>query len=476
MVISLCYSSSIIAKKVNLQDTGILEEKNPMKRFWILYETHSKASSLKTVVDYKGVDSLEIEIPYNAKPILLPFGCDFRNVKLSVINCVKNFDLFIVKSTPHPVNINCNQIDEGNYESIEELGKGKILLSVVDSCAWVKERIGYGYPVYRKDIFLLREGKTKMNPIQVYSDSISRPFGFYTKVKDEKIEISNIEISRSQKSTYKTTCFSIDNIYNLKLKNIAINTPESDLYGDEAIRIRNAYDVDCTNITINGSYSQKDRYGYGIGMNNVRNISFRNLKADSNWGIFGNNNVSEVYIKDSDINRFDIHCYGKNVKIQNTVFRKLYNSLTSFFGEISFDNCRFIDFQPLLIGDSHLLNTKFTAIFNNCMIECNSRKASIVNVGNSISKNIRPFLQKVNWPDLVIKNTKIVNTTDNQIFEVYKSKDKEPIQFDKTISVIGEKISMIGFKRLEISNNQKIGNIPCNIRMVNSNISVSIVP
>ena len=161
-------------------------------------------------------------------------------------------------------------------------------------------------------------------------------------------------------------------------------------------------------VTIDGTYSKKDRSGYGILMNNIWNHTVDNLVGKGNWGIYGTNNVNTVLIKNSDINRFDIHCYGRDIRFENTIFRNLYNQFSSVFGVISFSSCRFIDFTPVLIEYSYNTYTPYNLILKNCVWDVTPLHYYMVYAGFvDDSENTRPELVEKCWPDVRIDGLKV---------------------------------------------------------------------
>ena len=452
--------------------SGINECHNPIEKYWILYRLHTRAVNEGFKIDYTGIDSITIEIPQDAKPIPIHHGCNFKGLKLFVTNNQKNFELFIIKNQPNRVNITPDQIDNGDFHNIPELNSGIKLLAIVDSVPWINERVGLGYPHLRKDVISLRDGLTNDVPIQPYSDSISQPYGVYIDISNTKpIIISDIEIIRSPNSSFKTLCFHADYQYNIQFKNITIVTPESELYGDQAIRIRNSKNVSCRDIVIRGTYSQPDKWGYGIALDNVRNAEFLNLIADGNWGIFGNNNLTNIHIINSDINRFDVHCYGKDAYIKNTTFRNLRNCVSSFFGYICFYKCNFLNFLPLLIRDSYRINTKFNIYFDNCNIVWNKSECSIIATGKSISENFSRFrLNNVEWPNVFMNNTCIISNKPQASLVLFRSSSEDIVSIDSKLNIELNHLNLTGFKGFEIFNKKIDSKTPINIKVENINL------
>ena len=446
---------NIDAKEFIINKNSITSNSNPIERFWILYNLHNYAIKTNSTIRYLNIDSLTIEIPEDAKSIPLNNGCDFHNLHLTVINKKKDFELFSLKSNTTPITLTCTQIDHSDFTDITSFNTGKKLLIIEDQSAWAKERIGYGYPHYRKDILLINNGISKDRPIQPYSDNYSHPKCQYINVSSMSVKIRDIEIIRSDDSSYKTICFSLDNQYKINLSNISIITPESELFGDEAIRIRNSYDISLSKIKINGTYSQKNKFGYGIGMDNVNHVIFSELKTESKWGIFGNNNCQKIIIDKSEINRFDIHCYGKDVLIKNTLFKNYRNQFGSFYGKIEFHNCTFQDFTPISIRDSYMLNTKFDIYMFNCRLEWNKQNIEIISVGESISnKNNRDYQQAVEWPNLFMKNNILIShlPNNNSSLCIYVTTNKDKINLNKKPFYNIKDLRLYGFNKVTICN------------------------
>src|SRR5205085_4130431 len=60
--------------------------------------------------------------------------------------------------------------------------------------------------------------------------------------------------------------------------------------------------------------------GYILQMDNVLNVTFRNLTWLNGWGATGTNNVKNWKIYDSSINRIDVHQSGGDIYCRNVNF------------------------------------------------------------------------------------------------------------------------------------------------------------
>lgn len=394
---------------VNPIDYGLLDAKNGVERYNILFRCHQEA--LRTGgISYKGITELNLEIPENARPIPLPLYTDFAGVVITVLNNSKPLVLFEMKQELEKLGlIDCNDINGGCFNKYKELAQGSYLLIIEDKEPWIKERVGFGYGVNRKDVMLVKNGKSKQRPICCYNETTSKPEASFCTANSKKVIIKDLVFKRSGMSTEKTFFLNIENLININIRNISLFTPENaDLYQDAAIQIKNCVHVKLDNVSIYGTYSQKDKYGYGVKLNNLSDISIKNMYAQANWGVFGNNYLNQVKLKNCKLNRFDIHCYGKDISISDCVFEGLYNQFSSLFGFIEFSKCMFNNFVPVYIESSYNAYSPFDLIFN----ECNMYFDSVHNYVISLSdvpeqKNIRPELNEKCLPNIKLKNCKV---------------------------------------------------------------------
>jgi hypothetical protein len=402
-----------------------------------LQRTHKEAERLGVGVSYKGIKEIHLEIPSNAQSIPLTHYTDFAGVTLQVENKQKNFSLFSLASELLPVAIDGKEIDNRDFSHNQTLRSGTKMLVIEDETPWVENRIGHDYGATRKDIMLIKNGKSKNGPVQSYCTSSSSPKGSYcdAAVTAKKV-IKNIRFNRASTSTKKTYFVKIENQYNVELSNITINTPEgSELYADKAIGITNCINVFIADVTINGTYSllekseDSQRYGYGISLNNTYDVNVYNMYARANWGVFGNRNVHKAFLKDCDINRFDIHCYGKDISFEDCNFVSLYNQFSSVYGLISFTNCTFTDFTPILMGHSYNAYTAYDVRFEKCTFNLDKKHYSIISFsGFTIEENKRPELKEKCLPNVTMLDCR-VNLAEGMkkwyVYNTQKTKDYE---------------------------------------------------
>lgn len=444
---------------------GWQEAKTDIDRFWVLYNTHVAAMKENAPVDYDGLHNLSIEIPIDAKAIPLTDETDFKNATLIVTNNSKNFSLFEKVSLAQPINIIPADVDSGIFQSESLLRNGLFLLSLSDKNPWVKNRRGYSYGHIRKDLLLINRGKSKNRPISSYDNDQTKIEAKYCVVSNNKKIIKNLHFYRKEHNTRQVYFLRLSYQYNVELKSIDLHTPQDTLTDDALIGINDSYKLVFEDVWIDGTYSKKNHSGYGICMNNVSDVRFRRLKGHANWGIFGNNNVNDAKLEDCDINRFDIHCYGKNVVFDNCKFRDLYNQFSSISGKVSFKNCEFFDFIPVLFESSYNAYRKFDLNFKNCVIHASNNRNYLISGGrlNGEKTDERLELSVQEYPNIYIDGL-TVDMTDTEKYYIYRF-NRGLLQWPKD-SIPGlRSIKRFRFvpdngKQLEISNLQSMVKYP----------------
>lgn len=420
--ISLCIAGSKAitidagVRNLNPLQYGLDSAKTGEERYQVLLRTHKEAQKRGVDVTYAGIKEIDLTIPANAVPIPLTYKTDFVGAIIRVENRQKEMFLFTKVSKMTHVTLSGNEIDNQDYAYNPFLRSGIKLLVILDKTPWVENRRGYNYGASRKDIMLVKNGRGRNSAVQSYCTLSSNPEGKYRDVTNtHKTVFKNVLFERTATSTKKTYLVKIGNQYDVELSNITIKTPEeTGMTGDRAVSIVNCLDVTLSDITINGTYSKRGTYGYGISLDNIYNLRVNNLYARANWGVFGNNNINKAYLKDCDLNRFDIHCYGRDVCFENCNFVDLYNQFSSFFGSLSFKNCTFTGFKPVLIESSYNAFTAFDLKFEHCVLNFDKEHYSVVDFsGFNKEVNSRPELRSKCLPNVTMKDCR-VNLHDGQ--------------------------------------------------------------
>ena len=430
LFLPLCsYSKS--GNEISPLDYGYKEAKTDIDRFWVLYNTHLEAKKDNSPISYEGIDTIDIEIPQNAIPIPLTDRTNFCGVVIRVKNYSKDIFLYELSLPNRPVRVDPKEVDSGKFHQ-DQLQKGNFILSLKDKTPWVKRRIGYDYGHVRRDLVLIHNGKAKYKPVSPYNNQQSEIEATYSSVTKDRKYIENLKFYRKEHNQKKVYFLKLDYQYNVEIRNIELHTPQDTLVDDRLFFISNSHKILFKDVWVDGSYSRKDHSGYGIQLENVNDVTFVRLKGHANWGIFGNNNVNGALLKECDINRFDIHCYGKDICFVDCKFRNLYNSFTSIYGKISYSKCEFYDFTPFLLGASYNAYTKFDLIFNNCTIHAPKTKNYLIYAPKLTGSETteRPELSKQEYPSLYIKGLDIYTEDRSVPYYIYLFERKK-IQWPK---------------------------------------------
>lgn len=419
-------------------DYGLREAKTGEERYYALLRTHKTAVNSGNNVEYSGITSLDITVPNNAESIPLTSVNDFKGLVLNVTNLSNDFFLFSYYNKADDVYVSTYCIDNGDYSSIKKLSKGRKLLVIIDKNPWVNNRKGYGYGHVRKDIVLLKNGKAQNKPIMPYNNKYSKAVCKVYDMNYPGLTISNLTFNRSSKCKSMTFLFDLKGVDNVEVRNVVINTPPNDMVNDQAIRITDCSNVTMENVAINGTYSRTNHSGYGICMDNVWKYRANKLFGKGNWGIFGNNNINDSFIEKSEINRFDIHCYGRDVAFKDVKFVDLYNQFSSVYGTISFDGCVFDKFTPILYESSYNTYNEHRVSFENCSFIMDKYHHYFIRMGNiSETHNARNELSDVLWPEINMHNVKVILPKEVKDVFLFSSSNekKKPITIDSIKSI-----------------------------------------
>lgn len=463
-VFTSCSTTYFLGSKrdISPMNFGLAKAGNGVERYNVLYETHKAAVAAGVNVDYSGIKTINLEIPENAKRIPLTQFNDFKGCVLVVKNTTKNHRLFNYAAKETPISINKQSIDNGDFRSIEPLRRGRYLLLIEDENPWVLKRKGYKYGHQRKDVLLVENGRARNATTMPYNNAYSKPKCTYVTLDDKPFVFKNVTIERDPGCTFLTDVAYIAGADDVQISNVKIHTPVSNLTDDRGIMIYNCTNVTLEDVTIDGTYSQTDHSGYGFTLNNIWNLKVKRMYGKGNWGIFGNNNINTALIEDSKINRFDIHCYGRDIAFKNVEFFDLYNQYASVFGTIRYGKCTFTNFVPVLNGGSYNAFVGHDIVFSDCVFNVTAKKNCIIKLSNlGADVNERKELSAKALPNVRIKNL-TVNMTEgaDYLYLFYtksSTKEVEELDYLSSITIDGMTVVEDGtkpFKGMALNNVQ----------------------
>ena len=399
---------------------------NSAALYQALHFIHTTAKSNNVPILYpdsvSGNPKKQIQLTMNSQtsPIPLPEQTDFNGWTFKVINVKANEEpLFRMYKTLTTVSgVTKAMIDSGNFSSITELSSGNKMLVVHDSAFWTYRNdtpdtyFPGGVPgtpwqdwtytddkkKYRDDVLLIKDGIAQNHTIAPYNTAASSPTCKYVAVSENLSYIKNIILHCAAESIYSLKLVKIECINHLLLSNITVDIPSTNtLYNCSSITIINTTNLTIEDCTINNTYSSVNAWGYGIDMNNVWNVDIIRMHATSpKWGVFGNNNVNTLRLRDCDINRFDIHCYGSNItcvgctfqndnylaeaanfqngSVTNEVNYHIYNRFSSLYGYLTYENCLFNGFYPFITDYAYNIYSGCCVSFRNCTMRIYQNK------------------------------------------------------------------------------------------------------
>jgi hypothetical protein len=232
----------------------------------------------------------------------------------------------------------------------------------------------------------------------------------------------------------------------LLIEDVHVTTPKSRMTGDGVFGIVNSVNVIFRDVTVDGTYSgygvSRD-YGYAFSLSNLWNTTFERVVADGSWGVFGTNFLSNTTLRDCDLNRFDIHCYGRDARLERCILRQRQTQFSSMYGTVVFDSCHFVDCIPVRIRSSYNAYTPFDIVMRNCLFEVTPRHHSLVNVMLlDTATNSRPELSAKCWPNLKIENMTVVAPATVGTLNLYEptgkvSELKKPVDYINDVTVNG---------------------------------------
>lgn len=426
-------------------DFGLRDALTGTQRYWALYNAHVEARARGLEVSYVGIDTLHIVLPPDYQSIPLGPRTDFGGLVLYVTNNERDGALFAMHNPTKAVSLSKETVDSGDFRAIPELLFGDKLLILRDQRPWT-ERIGYGYRVYRQDILLLHNGVGENTPIAPWNTDSTDLSASYAEVDTSQKIFRGLTMHREEGSKYKTYCLAMSGQCNVLIEDVHVTTPKSRMIADAVFGISNSVRVTFRDVTVDGTYSGYGRWrdwGYAFSLSNLWNTTFERVTADGNWGVFGTNNLSNTTLSDCDLNRFDIHCYGRDALLRRCILRQRQTQFSSMYGTVTFDSCHFIDCIPVRIRSSYNAYTPFDIEMRDCTFEMTARYHSLVNVMLlDTAENARPELSVKCWPNLTITNLKVISPAMARTLNLYQptgtmSELSKPVDYINKVSING---------------------------------------
>ena len=400
------------AQAISPLDYGLLEAASGMGRYFALYNAHVDALYRGVAVDYSGIDSLDIELPPAWKSIPLGPYTDFGGLVLTVTNHAHHGALFSLTQSAVPLELDKRVVDGLDFGGVPELAVGHHLLVLEDQTPWT-ERRGYGYQQYRRDLIVVHDGKGVNAPVASWNTEATNLKAYCYAFDPGVVSVvRNLTMHRAKGCTFRTGCLAVSGMHAVRIEHVRVTTPRSRMIADGVFSVNNSAAVQFLRDTVEGTYSgygSTRNYGYAFSLNNLYDTRFEDVAARGNWGVFGSNNLSHTYLEGCDLDRFDIHCYGRDAWLKRCTLRQRQTQFSSMYGTVKFDSCRFVDCIPVRIRSSYNAYTPFDIEMNDCTFELTPRYHSLVNVMLlDTADNPRPELKEKCWPNLRVNRMTVV--------------------------------------------------------------------
>jgi len=447
------------AGKISPFDFGLREAQTGIERYWSLFNAHTYALANGLEVSYEGIDTLDIELPPDFSSIPLGPRTDFGGLVLYVTNHSRHNALFAMSAPSTPVEISKETVDGGDFSQIPELAFGDKLLALSDKTPWTN-RIGYDYPVFRQDLIWIHDGQGMNAPITRWNTDSTRINASVFNADTAQKVFRGLTLHRTPESTFRTACLYLNGQYNVLVEEVHVTTPKSKMIADGVFSVNNSAKITFRDVTVDGTYSGYGRWrgwGYAFSLNNLWGARFERVIADGNWGVFGTNSLSNTTLEECDINRFDIHCYGRDALLKRCTLRQRQTQFSSMYGKVVFDSCRFVDCIPVRIRSSYNAYTPFDIEMKDCTFELTMRYHSLVNVMLlDTAENPRPELSTKCWPNLKVSNMTVVVPVMVSTLNLYDptgklSELKKPVDYINSVTVEGLKIVRANGKPAKIN-------------------------
>ena len=387
-------------------------------------------------------------------------------------------------------------IDTGNFTDVSALNTGMKLVFIKDETPWTfRNEIENTYwpngifavpwadwneetPKIRTDILLVKDGVAVNRPIAPYDTMQSNPVVTYVDAHENQAYFKNITFIRTPGCCKVINLAYMARMNNVFVEKINVTTPVlPTLTNDQCLTFLKITNLTIKDVVINNTYSTATYHGYGLLLTCIWNLTLDNVQSTNpQWGVLGCNDLNYVRLESCDLNRFDIHCYGRDVTCVDCNFRNensfpqplpevtqspptnhTYNRLSSFYGKLNYIRCTFDGFYPLLTDYTYNVHSGFDIYIENCSIKIYfTANAFLFRMGFwATPLNHRPEHVKRGWPNVFINGLNIMVRDGIDTVHMFFLIDRDNIGVTHPEAAIKEPIyhtSYLHVKNLSLQN------------------------
>lgn len=357
--------------------------------------------------DYNVVwDIPEVHVLYS-NPIVLGYGkChDFNNTIIHAQATADKKYLFKIER-PLPAASEYTKIADAVQDVAFSNTTGML---IVKDNTKLYQRPGYQQNYYRADVLLVQDNDLVNQPIMDYdNDADTSASIFLLSAEEAGTEFRNVVFDRST-SEYIASLVAFSACYRPVVRNVVVKTAPLEAYGEEGV-IKFEYSFgpqlkDCSIVGNYGSTLGSGQFSYNICLYYCSNALLEGIESNATWHSFGCRGVNGIVIKDSIIDQFDSHTYGKDFSFYDCIFHSKHTA-NPFVGYSKFVNCTFNEMQVATELDSEIASFPYKRIYENCTFtDC----GNLIHVSkiNTVA-NLRSMLQAIEYPGLIVNNCKMI--------------------------------------------------------------------
>lgn len=426
-----CTAAGAVGNHTDEIQAALNNHLSPTEMLTKIMTIHQEAFKKGDAIIYPKKKTFQITIPKGFEAIPLTSHTDFNGCTFIVENTSHKTFLFKLTATtaPIPITLAKNQLKAGVRLALSDTSPK--LIFVKDQEVWTNRNdydaqghiINTKGTYYRSDLLFAEDNIIVNDPITTY-DNASDPVCQYINVSTTPKVFCNLNLVRKESSTAVTDLLYVNQQYNVTIKNISVKTelqsdPLKRFYNDQCFLINNTAKVIMTKVSVDNTYSAQAIWGYAVEMNNVWNCSFKKISIAAIRGGFNTTCSNTLTFDHCQLNRVDVHYYGKDITCRNCSFTNklndfhVYNRFASFYGTLVYDHCYFDGHLPVRIDSEYNAFTPFDVVMDNCTLKIPFSQSARYNCICHIpvlekTQNKREELEKKCLPNLSLSRLTVI--------------------------------------------------------------------
>lgn len=361
-------------------------------------------------------DIPELYIEYNETIHLEPEKTyDFNNVtiyahSLSISRYLFTLDTYdFVTEGSRLISTNYKKISEAVQDDFFKYKQG--IIFVIDNTP-LYNRVTTKVDYNRRDVLLVQNNELCTQPIMDYDNDPDADPDIKFMPIGKGFKFCNLRYDRSGSENMAPLVW-INYVYKPEFANIIIDsTHQWKGYCESGtIRLEYVYSPYFHDLSLNNCYGDvvgTDQVNYNINMEGATNVVIERMFANSKWHTFGNQSINGAICRDSVLDQWDSHVYGRDFLFENCTFHLDHLGCPEV-GFLKCIHCKFIDSNVGYLSDSDVSVFPTQRIFEGCTFE--SQDKPLVRVSPMHDHDeVRTLLKSERYPTLSLKDC-IINVS-----------------------------------------------------------------